>query len=460
MSIKRNYRNLNNLVMIFSLLGFLVFCLILFALLIIIGDFQELINVLNNGINGDDIRFSYPSRPPNPILLFTVLVSSFYFIVLIPSIFIIRFRVRRAIRKSTVKFSQEGNTLTMHLPRSFFQFLFFIRARLEITNQTEAGKKVRFVKQPVSHIYKDKCSFDLTDLPSGRYKINGILFTLIDPLTLFDARFYLKDKIDHSFNIIRNFTVSSVKFDSSTLSDKEGKEVIFSKPEESLFSIKEYSKGDPLKRIHWKNSAKAREFYVRVPEERYIEHTHVDLLLNLYSPLVLSTDYDEILGNYLNIATNLIWKISKSPGLKVNLHINSEKKCLLRNIESYDKHKITNTILNRSTFQSNKDLITFAGDNKYINLVVISLASDATVKDMSFNEAYIIKVSNQIPSQTNSMVESIFRTDNYRYHKPMTLNGVVNTLTNNKNLKTIRSHSSKIEAILQDNSNVTFINAN
>jgi hypothetical protein len=320
---------------------------------------------------------------------FTLLIGASFLAIYIIVIGFYIFVYRRSLRTKPVSVSQQGRKVVLDFTGNKFQGFLFVLADLVIYSDS-AQSPILAEHQVVGLMKHNSIIFDLSELPSGRYSIRQVNFYVRDPLGCFDAVFIREEvAIVLLLAPINPPDISAIRrlafTDDSILSQ------FMVEANESYFASREYRQGDPLKRINWRNTAKHQRLMVRVPEERTIKNSILNIVLNLYVPKAQEVNQTKLVGSFLDAAFAAIDVLIEMPFESVNLLINGAGSQELKEINTYNRDKIHAIIINALVAQSKVPVNSFINEKQVIDPLVFTMSSD--LPDSSVNKVVVYKVS-------------------------------------------------------------------
>jgi hypothetical protein len=423
---------------LYSTQGLILLCAsVYFFIKVITQKLFEIHSIAQQGDIGLDITQKTYEDTFHPFLLLLLVFVLLYFIFFNTEVIVFRYRFLQLLRdKSRIVFGNKNIKIVFdeRLPKT----LFLIQGTLVLTNITSGGKKIKHRLKPKSFLQNKEFIFDLSHLPTGKYKINTILYNFKDTLGLFNAKTFSDKESNHEIFIFNNIDSREVELIEALEKYDQENNLFTQMPIENFFHSREYRIGDEIKKIHWKNTAKTGKLIIRLPEDQPQNNDDLNIVLNLFTPYIKDIDQSISISHFLNqFITSLKYLIPKS-GKKINIYINGKTVKTIFNIGSINIDHLENVILENSQIQDKRTFNTFITQQKIENPIVFSLSSDMTFYD-DIQNFYIYRLSREFKSKKLKALKEfyIYKNENYfgidifellKYYNPIHLVSVWDAL--------------------------------
>ncbi len=329
----------------------------------------------------------------------------------------LRFVFMHMLREKQYLLRQHGSKVVFQMPVELKKSGFFLVAEIVLCNTSSGGHPVMFKKRPRGVLSHNRIVFDVSGLDTGEYSITRILFFFQEPITLFKACSVLNGDHFHPLRIHKDVR-SGVKKVKNSLAKKDSAQTIISRhPKENLFATREYHRGDDVRRIHWKNTAKQQRLIVRMPEDESLDDSDVHIILNLYTPFLNTTDQMKPIGKFLDMACAYIVETARHSGKRIHVHINSSNPITLERFDAYDPTKMYSTLISHAYFQDQTPFQTYFQQEIHKNPVTLSLSSD-TIPVHHVKEVYIYNMKDDMFTPKNK----VFKT--FLFHEKINEQGI------------------------------------
>ncbi len=271
------------------------------------------------------------------------------------------------------------------------QTTFQIIAELQAVNITQKPKKKKQLEIIQAKLENKQFIFNISKLQVGRYKIKEIKFIIKEPLDLLGTIFYYKPPHPIKFTKAPTITHKKRNTLNYSLTQVNKSAFTYNTPIDEYYDTREYQRGDPLKRVHWKNSAKTGDLIVRKPERNLIKPKIYRIFLNLYSPYLKEIDQRNIISNYLKKAINQIISLKREG--ETEIYLNSYKPTTIKVADEYSDEELTGLILKKSIFQEKTPFIE-TSKNLQHNFI-ISMSTDKIPPNPKFKRKVFIYPASQ-----------------------------------------------------------------
>lgn len=381
----------------------IVICLI--SIVTISREFYNLFEAISKGSQGIDITNFYPSSGLNTLIMASLILFFLYILIISPLAVIYRQYFNMKLNKAD--FTQEGKIFKVKLPGRFFTGLFFAFGRMNLINVTCANTKVDFSLKPVSFEKNGQFEFDLTDLPSAKYKIECFIFHLKGPFGIINARILYESRKKIFLYVFADryaFFQFGKKRDTTS---EEMKTQFRKKPTEEFFAVREYRWGDELKKINWKKTAKERTLMVRIPENKPVNQKDLKIVLNTFAPFIKSFSQHKIIGKFIDESFMYLKGLLKNRQGSVDLFLNGKQVEVIKNIEKYNIDKLALFILEKIVFQQKRNFNKFNESQEIEKPIVFSLSIDL-ISSQAAEKRFIHFVSEADKFSLKERLKSIF----------------------------------------------------
>jgi len=374
---------------VFSFYGWISLVTLIIIIVNIYNQITPLTSLLNKGLSGEDITNLIPQKI---FFVFQVMLGFFLLIYLIVNIIylmIFRFVLMRKINRSNITLLKQGNNLILHFSKKPFYFGFIIRAKLRIKNIT-SNHNIKYSKSPYGYLNDNEILLDSNNLFTGNYENESIIFQLIDILTLFNAKFLLDNNYNQAFYILKEKENDFKILDSSNKMDVTDP-IISNQPTEGYFSTREYRSGDPIKRIHWKNTMKTGKFILKVPEEIEMNQNDINIIINCYTYSLNKIDQSEILGSFIEKVLSYIKVIiANNPNNIINIYFNNTTQDEILRVNEYNINKLSGEIISKFIFQETIPFSKFNTSKQTDKVYIFSLSNDLINNSSNYLNIYFI----------------------------------------------------------------------
>lgn len=354
---------------IYSFVGAILLGILVYFFITTVNNIIQINNLLKQGNSGINIEDKDYSDIPSLLFIILLILGSLYFILLTPLVIFLRNNLKRTARNFSI--TQEGNDIDIILNNYPLKFLFFVEVKAYVTNITHNHKKVDYVIK--NNIVGNSFKLKINSLPTSKYRVKHLIFSLKDPLYIFDTQLFRR-AYDFEFikrgKYLNNTDVISMLYRQVESNDS----FLSNQPTEGYFGSRPYYAGDEVKRINWKNTAKLNSLSIKTPEESPFEYQDLNIVLNLYHPFINRYNMFKSIGEFLDAAFAVIYSACFT-GQNVNLYINSHEEIEITSLQDYDKEEIDKIILSKVSFQSGKDLDYYVAEKQIQSPHIVTLSS-------------------------------------------------------------------------------------
>lgn len=404
---KKLLRSAYFFISIYSTLGLIALLFLSFQVYEVNGEFQDIEKLYQDALIGVDITSRYDYFRFEGFFIVVLIALSLYFLFFTIQAILLRLRFRFFLKRECYSAYQNGNNLIIKFDHLPWRGFFFIYGQLNLSNLSAGTKRVSHFLRPKSYLHGDEIVFDLHDLPTGKYKIDSIVFAFQDPLRLINAKYYYIGKNAVPLVVYRQTQKGLIELDEQLDLKDAMNAVISDHATEGFYSTREYKPGDEPKKIHWKNTAKTGNLMLRIPEETPVDDSEVNIVLNLYVPFVNICDQTVSVGKFLKSTIGTIELITRNTGKNITLHINGKVVDKLEELKLFDQDKLPKIILSKCETQNFRSFEKFQSEQKLDNMIVFSMSGEY-IGAQKTEQRYIYQTAHDYISTFKQRLKNLF----------------------------------------------------
>lgn len=370
----------------FSLMGWIIFFSIFFSVRAIEGSLNRLEGLVDSNFSFSTFR----GQPDiNVITQLFVWASVIYLAVGIITVVITRLRFQFYIKNTKYKVSVEQGRVKLIFNKPFKSFPFYLNAVAVTTNLSAGSKLLRHENYLRGYLQDDELRMPYTDLHTGHYSIHEIKYYFKDVFGIFNARYYteLNSKIRFKAYAMAELMAKSIQTNLKFNSSIKSKLSKFAN--ESFFATREYQRGDPMKRIHWKSTAKSGKLIVKVPEELEIDNDSLTIVLNLYFPKIGKIDQAEDVGLFLDYSLGFIKFLRLNSEKQINLQVITKTTRYIEDIQNFNSDLIIQKLLDVCYAQDVNEITQLRKPDFNENVILLS-SSSSKITINNFDQKFIL----------------------------------------------------------------------
>jgi hypothetical protein len=389
---------------IYSIYGLIVLVIIALAINYFAKNDANLNELYLKALAGGDIRYVTYYYSSGYIRVLAVTLVLLYLAV--NTVYVLIYRYFLSTQPITI--SQHGKKVLVELPKNRYQSYLQVLGDLIVTSKSAITPLLQ-EQQLVAVMQKNMITFDLSFLPTGNYTVDRLDFYIKEPLGLLSA-LSSREELGASILLDSDILMENSAFDTTSFTNDAMETQYMTEANESYFSTREYQKGDPMKRIHWRNTAKSHKVMVRIPEERTVKNSNLTVVINMYLLHPQLLNQSETVGRYLDVVLASLDKLLKLPYNSVTILINGGATQELKEVNTYNSDKIREILLSAAVSQSTKTLQQFLADKNLGEAIIFTLSSD--VPGITLAPVYILKQSAFIAKSMRERINDFLHSKN------------------------------------------------
>lgn len=384
---------------LYSVWGVLAIGLTLILFFVQLYTIDQVNSIYIDGLTGKTIIGKSPSVELGYVGTFSLVFLGCYLI--INTLLVLLYRA--ILFRKVFEIQQHGRKLVVILPKTWTQLYFFVKATV-FFHDNSAGKEISNPELQITAVSQgESLQCDMASLPTGKYSITRIDYRVLDPLGIFSALF--EKTHNQKVLLVDSHDAKEIIIDTQSVHLDSPDSQFMSEANESYFATREYRPGDQLKRVHWKNTAKTGKLTVRIPEERAVKHSEINVVINLYVPHFAEVDQTVSVGKFLDATLGSIKGLLKTSGNTVHVYINGGAAQVIKEINTYNADKVRASILEESVAQAQTPLAQFISAKEIRNPVIFAMSSDIPVVES--RNVFLYKQSQDFTNSFKQWVDTV-----------------------------------------------------